>query len=60
MVVGGVIVGTVVVGTVVAGAVVNAGVVVAPEIQVSNDGHAKHPDNQNEPMYEMLLLLLLL
>ena len=60
VVVGGVVVGTVVAGGVVWGGVVNAGVVVAPAIQVSNDGDAKHPDNQNEPMYEMLLLLLLL
>ena len=70
VVVGGVVAGGVVVGTVVAGGVVvgtvaggvvwggvvNAGVVVAPAIQVSNDGDAKHPDNQNEPMYEILLL----
>ena len=62
MVVGGVVAGGVVVGTVVArgvvcGGVVNAGVMVVPAIQVSNDGDAKHPNNQNGPMYEMLLLL---
>ena len=60
MVAGGVVVGTVVLGEVILGGVVNAGVMVAPAIQVSNDGDAKHPDNQNEPMNEMLLLLLVL
>ena len=59
VVAGGVVVGTFVAGGVVWGGVVNAGVVVAPAIQVSNDGDAKHPDNQNGTMYEMLLLLLL-
>ena len=60
VVAGGVIAGGVVAGGVVWGGVVNAGVVGPSEIQVSNDGDAKLSDSLNKPMYEMLLLLLLL